>query len=297
MKHVPRLRTLAAAVMVLAAGGLPGGCSPQWQVRKIARIDGFSTPECAVVAPWTGRVYVSNIVIAPTGDNSRYNTTDGTGFISRLDPGGKVDRMRWAEANDAAQLHSAKGLCILGDMLYVADIDRVRRIAIRTGKVLKPIVIPGAKFLNDVATDGRYVWVSDTTTGKIHRIDGQTHTAIPGPGSANGIALADGKMFVASWLLHEIYQVDPTGKTAPVPFGLADKFGGLDGIVILPDGAFLVSDQKNGKIHLVSPDRKTVRTLLEVNGPADFAVDLARGLLYIPLLHDNALGVYRLSKQ
>lgn len=293
-------RTAATWVVILAACGAQTGCGSgqdgQWRAMMLTQIHGFDAPESAFVVPATGQVYVSNIVLAPEGDDSRYIATDGTGFITSLRAGGQIDHMRWAQSSDAAPLHSIKGICVTGGILYVADIDRVRRISVRTGKAIAPIVIPGASFLNDVASDGKYVYVSDTGTGKIHRIYGNDHTAIPGPESANGIAFAGGKMFVVSWELHEIYEVDPTGKTDPIPFGLADKFGGLDGIVALPDGKFLVSDLKAGKIDVVSQDRKTVRTLLNIREPADIAVDHERGVLYVPLLSDNTLGIYKLWK-
>jgi len=290
------LRT-AATMMILAAGAALAGCARQWRATELARLDGFGTPESVFVAPWTGEVFVSNIVIAPTGDDSRYNAADGTGFISRLGPEGKGGTMTWVESTAAAPLNSTKGVCPFNDVLYVADIDHIRRLAIPTGKALKPIVIPDAQFLNDVASDGRFVYVSDTGTGKIHRIDGEKHTAIAEVGSANGLAFFGGKMFCVSWLLHEVYEVDPTGKTEPIPFGLADKLGGLDGIVAMPDGQLLISDLKGGKVVLVGTDRKTVRTLIEIERPADIAVDHARGLLYIPTVNRNALFVYRLQRE
>ena len=288
--------TSAVMVMILASGVVLTGCGGQWHARKVVRIDGFGTPESVFVVPWTGEVYVSNIMIAPTGDDSRYDAIDGTGFISRLNPGGKGGEIKWVESTAAAPLNSTKGVCPVNDVLYVADVDRVRRISIPTGKALKPIVIPGAKSLNDVASDGKYVYVSDTVTGKIHRIDGETHTVIAHVGSANGLAFFGGKMFCVSWLLHDVFEVDPTGKTKPIPFGLADKLVGLDGIVPMPDGKLLISDLKAGKIIIVSTDRKTMRTLIEIDVPSDIAVDHARGLLYIPTLDRDAVFVYRIWK-
>ncbi len=294
MNNSKNIRTIVSALILAAAVLGTGGCgSSQWQAEKIAQIDGLHTPESAFVVPVSGEVYVSSMVASTTGE-TRFNTTDGTGFITRLQAGGQLDDLQWIASTDAAPLHSIKGLCVFGGVLYAADIDHVRRISVQTGKTLDPIVIPGARMLNDAATDGKVVYISDTATGKIHRIDGETHTAIAGPGSANGMVFADGKMFCVSWELHDIYEVDPTGKTPPKAFGLADKFSGLDGIVILPDGQFVVSDLKGGKVDLVGTDRKTVRTLFKVKAPADIALDANRGLLYIPMFHDKALAIYEI---
>ena len=290
-------RTIATMAMILAAGVVLTGCGGQWHAKKVAQIDGFGTPESVFVAPWTGEVFVSNIIIAPGGDASAYNAPDGTGFISRLAATGRGGKMKWVESTAPAPLNSTKGVCPFKDVLYVADIDHVRRISISTGKALEPIVIPGAQCLNDVASDGRFVYVSDTGTGKIHRIDGDKHKAVARVGSANGLAFFGGKMFCVSWMLHDIFEVDPTGKTKPIPFGLADDFVGLDGIVAMPDGTLLISDLKGGRVVLVGTDRKTMRTLIEIDRPADIAVDHTRGLLYIPTLDRDAVFVYRLWKE
>lgn len=294
MNELKTYRTIVSAVFLTGAALASGGCGDsQWQVEEIARIDGLHTPESAFVVAVSGEVYVSSMVAATVGE-SRFNTTDGTSFITRLRPGGQIDDLQWVESTRAAPLHSIKGVCLLDGVLYVADIDRVRRISVGTVKTLDPIVIGGAGMLNDVATDGKVVYVSDTVTGRIHRIAGESHTTIAGPGSANGIAFAGGKMFCVSWESHDIYEVDPTGKTPPKAFGLADKFSGLDGIVILPDGQFVVSDLKGDKVVLVGTDRKTVRTLFKAPAPADIALDADRGLLYVPLFHDKALAIYEI---
>jgi hypothetical protein len=267
-----------------------------WQVEKVATVEGLAVPECAAVVGETGDVLISNIDAPAEGADDRYNTDDGKGFITRLDTGGKLVAGRWVDSQINAPLNSIKGVCVLKGVVYACDVNHVRRMSIETGQALEPIIIHGAKFLNDAATDGKYVYVSDTTTNKIHRLDGDKITDIPGPPSANGIAFSGGKMFVNSWEAHEIYEVDLDGIIPPKPFGLADHFGGLDGMDILSDGTFIVSDLKNNKIVLIGADRKRLRTLLEIKGgPADFGIDHARGLLYIPLIWDNALAIYKLT--
>ena len=295
-------------VTVLALGAMLSGCAPVvspsspsyhydgWRVEKVVKITGLAVPECAAVLPETGEVFVSNIDAPAKGADNRYNTEDGTGFITRLNTGGKVAARRWVDSQTNARLNSIKGVCVLKGVVYACDVDHVRRMSVETGQALESIIIHGAKFLNDAATDGKYVYVSDSNTDKIHRLDGDKQTEIPGPPNPNGIAFGGGKMFVVSWGAHDIYEVDLDGIMPPKPFGLAEHFGGLDGVEILSDGTFIVSDQKQNKIVLISADRKRVRTLLEIKGgPADFGIDHARGLLYIPLVWDNSVAVYKLT--
>jgi hypothetical protein len=101
-------------------------------------------------------------------------------------------------------------------------------------------------------------------------------------------------MFGVSWALHEIYELDPTGKSQPQAFGLADHFTNLDGIEVLADGTFIVSDFKGNKVCTVSPDRSSVRTLVEVTSPADIGLNHEEGLLYIPHFMENKLSIYRI---
>jgi len=295
-------------VMVLAVGAMLSGCGPvlspsapsyyydAWRVEKVATIAGLAVPECAAVLPETGDVFISNIDAPDEGADNRYNTEDGTGFITRLKSGVRMGAGRWVDSQINARLNSIKGLCVLKGVIYACDVDQVRRISVETGQALESIIIHGAKFLNDAATDGKYIYVSDSQTDKIHRLDGDEQIEIPGPPNPNGIAFGGGKMFVVSWGAHDIYEVDLDGIMPPRAFGLARHFGGLDGVEILSDGTFIVSDQKQNKIVLIAADRKRVRTLLEIEGgPADFGIDHARGLLYIPLVWDNSVAVYKLT--
>jgi len=294
-------------VTVLVVGAMLAGCGPVvpsisssdgWRVEKVATVTGLAVPECAAVLPETGEVFISNIDAPAEGADDRYNTDDNTGFITLLKAGGQLAAGRWVDSQVNAPSNSIKGLCVLKGVVYACDVDHVRRMSVETGQAIEPIIIHGAKFLNDAATDGKYIYVSDTITGKIHRLDGEKQIEIPGPPGANGIALGGGKMFVVSWAEHEIYEIDLDGIMPPKPFGLADRFKGLDGIEILSDGTFIVSDQKSNKIVLISADRKRIRTLVEVRGgPADFGIDRDRGLLYIPLIWDNSVAVYKLTNR
>ena len=49
--------------------------------------------------------------------------------------------------------------------LYVADLDTVRMFDAKTGAAKGEVKIPGATFLNDIATDGKVVYVSDSQSG------------------------------------------------------------------------------------------------------------------------------------
>ncbi|MCP4375784.1 MAG: hypothetical protein GY794_06365, partial [bacterium] len=52
---------LVLVVGMIVCGGCSLGPSDHWRVEKVARISGLAVPECAVVVPETGDVFISNI--------------------------------------------------------------------------------------------------------------------------------------------------------------------------------------------------------------------------------------------
>jgi DNA-binding beta-propeller fold protein YncE len=284
-----RIGLVLSMVCVVAAGC---GAAPGWRAYELASIGRFDAPECTLADPASGAVYVSNIATA----KQEYWVDDGTGFISRLKPGGAPDAMKWKDSAPDLPLNGPKGMCIVAGRLYVADNTRVVCYPLAGDEPGRRIEIPGARRLNDMAADGTSAYVSDTATGKIYGIDPQGKISeLKGPPSANGITFFKGRMFGVSWDLHEVYELDPTGKEEPKPFGLAKHFKNLDGIEVLDDGTFLVSDFTGGKVFAVSSDRKTVQAILSIRSPADIGLDRQRSLLYVPSLQANVVSAYKLE--
>ena len=280
------------------AGGLVGlvllvGCAPTsadgWRAERVAVTSGFAVPECALPAPGGTRVYVSNIVSEPGG----YWDDDGTGHISILGADHQLAAEPWVKSQPGQPLHAPKGMCLLGEYLYVADNSRLLRYGIDGGP--SEVVASGFQRANDLCTDGRTVWVADTAAGKVYSVTpAGEKREIPAPDGVNGLTFFGPKMFGVSWSLHEVYELDPTGTADPVPFGLASHFTNLDGIEVLDDGTFVVSDFTGNKVCTISADRARVSTLLDVPSPADIGLNRADGLLYVPLFMSNTLSVYRM---
>lgn len=152
--------------------------------------------------------------------------------------------------------------------------------------------------LNDAASDGEAVYVSDWKAGKVYRVDPAGDVReVRAPESVNGITFHGGKMFAVSWDLHDVYELDPKGKGEPIAFGLASHFKGLDGIEVLDDGTFVVSDLRSDRVMTVDPDRRTVRPLVEAECPADIGVDREAGLLFVPEFLAGRVAVYRLARR
>ncbi len=279
-----------------AAGGPSAGGAPDegaWTATEIAVLDGFATPESVQVDPATGGAWVSNIATETEG----YWEADGTGSIARLSAEPAVETQSWRTGEGDAALNAPKGLTLHDGTLYVADLTRV--VAFDPGGEAdgRVVEVAGAKMLNDTATDGTSVYVSDTATGRIHRIVGPGSRMLNGPTGVNGIAFHKGMVYAVSWDLHEVFEMDAGGAHEPKPLGLADHFTALDGIVILDDGTLLVSDFRGNKVAAIDPVKKTVRTLIELESPADLGLDRKRMRLYVPQFLKDKVVVYRLERK
>ena len=87
---------------------------------KAASVGGFQTPESVKWDSAQDVYFVSNINGAP-------GVKDGNGYITRLGPAGMVMDIAFMKGLDAP-----KGLALVHDTLWVADIDQVRAFDART---------------------------------------------------------------------------------------------------------------------------------------------------------------------
>lgn len=260
-----------------------------WQAKHLVTVEGFAVPECVLPDPAKAVAYVSNIESEP----DRYWENDEAGFLSTLSADHQLQALRWLDSTPETIIHSPKGMCLLDGVLYFTDNSRVMRV--RQGRLER--IAEGFEKANDLATDGERIWVSDTAASRIFALTpAEGSSEIKAPESINGITFGGGKMYGVSWDLHEIYELDPSGEKEPVPFGLAKHFVHLDGIEVLEDGSFVVSDFKGNAVYLIEADRKSVRKLIEIPSPADIGLDRDRGLLYVPQFTENKVSVYQLSR-
>ena len=281
----------------------PAAATPA-QPSKVTVIEGFSTPESVLWDAKEDVWFVSNINGVPTAK-------DGNGFITRLTRDGVIDSLRFiAGGRDGVTLNGPKGMTLVGDTLWVADIDAVRAFSVRTGLPVASVELGSqATFLNDVAVgpDGT-IYVTDSGIG----FDDKGQMTHPGPDRI--FALKGRTVSVAAegdWLERPngITWDGANGRFIVVPFGGPDLLawkpgvakvdtigtgpGGQDGVEFV-DGDLLVTSWADSSLFAVtSAGNREVVT--GVPSPADIGVDQLRGLVAIPLFQENRVEVWRVK--
>jgi sugar lactone lactonase YvrE len=263
---------------------------------------GFKTPESILYDAEQDVYLVSNINGSPL-------EADNNGFISKVDPDGKVVELKWIEGGQKdAILGAPKGMAISGELLYVADINFVRLFDRKTGEPKGKIGIGGATFLNGVATgpDGT-VYVSDSGLkgGKEglepNGTDAVFMLANAQPkklamdkelGGPNGLAIDETGAWVVTFGSGELYKLTKDGKRESVT---KPPTGALDGLVKLSDGTFLVSSWEGSAVYRGKPGGTFETVISDVTSPADIGFDSKRNRVLIPLFQKDAIVVAELA--
>jgi hypothetical protein len=297
-----RLHVIFATAVALGCIGC-GGETPERDTSSLAITVadvGLLTPE-SVLYDATADVYlVSNINGAPL-------TQDGNGFIARLSPDGALLDLTWIDgAQEGVELDAPKGMAIRGDSLFVADIDVVRIFDRRDGSLAGAWPVEGATFLNDMAVAGDgTIYVTDsglragsegfepTGTDAVYRFDADG-TAVPlvsgeELGAPNGIATHEGQIVVATFGSGRVLQIE--GESGTINELPAPPAGSLDGIVVLPDGSYLVSSWEGEAVYSFAGDTGFETVVDSVPAPADIGYDSVRHRVLIPLFNDNRVEI------
>jgi sugar lactone lactonase YvrE len=264
---------------------------------------GFDTPESALHDPVADVYLVSNIHGKPL-------ERDNNGYIARVRPDGGMQRYWVQGGKGGVTLHAPKGMALAGDVLWVADIDTVRRFDRTSGRPLGETKVPGASFLNDLAIgpDGT-VWVTDmgvdatfapTGTDAIWRVsgDGAPVALVRGPelGLPNGLVATQNALYVVNWRDGTFFQVDYRGVRTDLAKAPAAQLDGLVRVELpaaagqAAQPAYWLATSWAGKCVVRFDATGGVSTLpLPLEQPADCGLDAVRRRLLVPLFGSNRL--------
>lgn len=259
---------------------------------------GLSTPESVLYDAENDRYLVSNI-------NGKPLDADNNGYIAELSPEGKVTKDKLiAGGTGTTKLNAPKGLALTGGVLYVADIDTVRKFDAKTGAPKGDIPIQGATFLNDISVgaDGK-IYVSDSGLDASFAPNGSEAIWVlekdkPKPlakykelGGPNGLLASDKGVLAVSFNGTELYRIDDKGKkldTTQLPAG------GLDGIIAVGD-SLLITSWKASTIYRGKLGGTFTPVLEKLSAPADIGFDTKRNRVLVPRFQDNAVEAYEIQ--
>ena len=263
---------------------------------KVATVAGFQTPESVKWDSTLDVYFVSNINGVP-------NAKDKNGYISVVLPTGAIRDSAFIKG-----LNAPKGMTLVHDTLWVADIDAVRGFEATTGAPVATIQVPGAVFLNDIAAapDGS-LYITDTAirfgakgaehvgTDQIFRItpDRKVSVAVKSDslGRPNGI----------TWNpVNQHFIIVPFGasrllawKPGETVTKLEPGAGQFDGIEIIRDGSVLVSSWADSSVYRYSQGQGT-SLIKGVPSPADIGYDAKRNRVLIPIFTGNRVEIWQI---
>jgi sugar lactone lactonase YvrE len=273
---------------------------------KVATVVGFLSPESVLDDSVQDVYFVSSINGGPLAK-------DNNGFISRVRPDGAIEVLKFIEGGrGGVTLNAPKGLAVLGDTLWVTDIDVIRAFNARTGAPVDSVKLDslGAVFLNDLAiAPNGAIYITDTGI----RFDDVGNVLHPGPdrifrvgpdrkvtvavrgdtlGRPKGITLdAVGRRFIIVQYGGKAVLAWKPGDRAPSV--IARGVGGFDGVEMI-GGKVVVSSWTDSSITRFDSTQGT-KIITGVPSPADIGYDAKRNRVLIPILTGNRVEIWQLQ--
>ena len=258
---------------------------------------GFKAPESMLFDKERNVIYVSNI-------DGKPDDKDESGSIALLSADGKTVDQQWVTG-----LHAPKGLALVDNVLYVADIDTLVAIDVKTKKITQRYEVKKAKFLNDVVADNQgIVYVSDFLDNTIYQLKNDkldVWLADEKLETPNGLFIENDQLLVGSWgVMTDGFATETAGhmksidlKTKKISsLGEGKPVGNLDGIESDGKGGYFATDWMAGAVLHIKPTGEA-ETLIDVDmGSADLGVmmDKDSTTLLVPMMKDNVVRAYQL---
>ena len=289
MGYIKLITTSILLALALSHGGYadePSTFSPLWTLSQ-----GLAQPESVVYDAKHSCLYVSNV-------QGKEVEKDGNGYISRVSLDGKLLDKEWLKGLDAP-----KGMTVVGNILYVSDIDTLVVINISKKIVVERYEAKDAKFLNDVTADkDGNIYVSDMLTNTIHCLCNSKfgiwlHDA--NLMSPNCLIAEKDRLVVGSWGITakagHLQAVSYAGKKI-TSVSDGKPVGNLDGVESDGAGGYYATDWMVGKMFHFDVAGKTHELMQLKQGSADIAYLVDRNLLLIPMMNDSQLKAFKNSR-
>jgi len=277
MKNFTKLAVLALSAFFSFSASAQHQLIKKWESEPTLKV-----PESVLYDAANKVLYVSNIDGAPDGK-------DGKGSIGKVGLDGKVIAAEWVTG-----LNAPKGMALVKNTLWVADVDELVAIDIKSGKITQHVKIDGAKFLNDVAAGpGGDVYVSDSQTKQVHKLEkGKTSVYLTDLSGPNGLLVHNRELYVL-----DNGTMNKVGRDKTLQKLAEGLDGHTDGIENVEGNDFIVSGWE-GVIYYVKGDgtfEKLIDTREEKVNAADIGYDRKNKIVYVPTFFKNTVVAYQLQ--
>lgn len=277
MKKITKIALVALCTVSTLSLAAQHKLVKKWETDSTLKV-----PESVLYDAANKVLYVANIDGAPDGK-------DGKGSIGKVGLDGKIINTDWVPG-----LNAPKGMALVKNTLWVADLDEMVAIDIKSGKITKRIKIEGANFLNDVAAgpDGT-VYVSDSRTKRVHKLkNGKATVHLENLQGPNGLLVHNNELYVL-----DAGTMNKMGSDKNLQKLAEGLEGHTDGIENVQGNEFIVSGWE-GVIYYVNADGKSEKLLdtrdQKINA-ADIGYDAKNRIVYVPTFFRNSVVAYQLQ--
>ncbi|WP_127471416.1 hypothetical protein [Thiomicrorhabdus aquaedulcis] len=262
---------------------------------------GFATPESV-------EYYAAQDVYLVANINGSPFDKDDNGFISKVSPSGEVVNLKWLDgASPNVRLNAPKGFEVIGNKLYVADIDVVRVFSLPDGQQLKDIKIEGSTFLNGLSRiDDQHFYLTDSGLNLGYKASGQDalyKVSTAGEvqiiqksanlGRPNGVTPYKTGVAMVTFGTGKLHYLNSQGQTTAL---MTLPGGSLDGLLAMPNDALITSSWETSSIYHIDAQRRVTTLINHLDSPADLGFDSTRNRLLIPLFKTNEIVILPLKK-
>lgn len=285
---------LGALSLALVMGGTAPAAAMQ--------ISGLESPQSFLADPATNSYFISNVNGDPTA-------RDNNGFITKLNGSAEIVGFKFITGGgNNTTLHAPKGMAVIDNTLYVADVDTLRAFDKNTGQSITTVPFPAqassanSTSLIDIAVGNQgLLYVSDMPGNTIYQVDTLHHHRVSvlvhddrlaGPA---GLAVhpKTGHLVAVSWEKGHIMDITPDGSLTELVSNsfFTSRFQNLSGVDFDRWGNMYVSDLTRGKVWRMQPNKKFQVIAEYLPTPADIGVDRVNNLILVPYLQANVAEV------
>lgn len=262
--------------------------------QRIATIKGeLKGPEAVQYDAGQDVYFISNF-------NGDANATDANGFIAKAQTDGTIDSLKFMTGTREYPFHSGRGMFIVGDTLFVCDVNGVHGFDRHSGEHLSYADLsqfePG--FVNDITIGpDSALYVTDSGKPQLYRISGnQVSIAVDSlPHVTNGIIYdeTNQRLVMAGWNDAQIFLTyDPVSQTRDsAGTGVGGNYDGIEFV----GNNFIVSSQADSSLQLIKNGKGSIFAKLP-GRPADIGLNTQRNQVAVPYVALNRVDVWQLPE-